>query len=101
MLCIDQVNILIHTAEVKTPPWQPRIIKKIQKKYEVEDMHELYGKDSKAIGSCRRKRQKCHVGITRNPKTPEKADTSGRDSTLPGSQLKEKLNLLLADSESP
>ncbi|KAH1213639.1 Lysine-specific demethylase JMJ25 [Glycine max] len=88
----DAVNILIHTAEVKTPPWQPRIIKKIQKKYEVEDMHELYGKDSKAIGSCRRKRQKCHVGITRNPKTPEKADTSGRDSTLPGSQLKEKLN---------
>ncbi|RDX97710.1 Lysine-specific demethylase JMJ25, partial [Mucuna pruriens] len=84
----DAVNILTHTAEVKTPPWQPGIIKKLQKKYEAEDMREL-----KTIDSCGEKWQKCHVGITRNPKIPEKEVTSGRDSTLLGSQGKEeKLN---------
>lgn len=89
MLCIDQVNILTHTAEVNTPTWQPRIIKKLQKKYEAEDMHELYGKD-KAIGSHGRKRRKRCVGITRKPKIHEKEVTSGRDSTLLGSQGKEE-----------
>nr|KYP72371.1 Lysine-specific demethylase 3B [Cajanus cajan] len=47
----DAVNILTHTAEVKMQPWQPRIIKKLQKKYEAEDMRELYGKYNRAIGS--------------------------------------------------
>ncbi|KAK7384925.1 hypothetical protein VNO78_30628 [Psophocarpus tetragonolobus] len=89
----DAVNILTHTAEVKAPQWQPRIIKELQKKFEAEDMLELYGKDSKAIGSCGRKHQKCHVGITRNAKIPEKEDTFERDSTLLVNQEKEeKLN---------
>lgn len=81
----DQVNILTHTVEVKMPPWQPRIIKKLQKKYEAQDMHELYGQDNKAVGSRRRKRRKRRIGITTDPKIAEK-----EDSTLLGSQGKEE-----------
>ncbi|CAJ1972237.1 unnamed protein product [Sphenostylis stenocarpa] len=82
----DVVNILTHTAEVKTPPWQTKIIKRLQKKYEADDMQELYGKDSKAIGSRGRKHH--HIGSTRHPKSSEKRDTFGRDSTLLGSRGK-------------
>ncbi|CAL0308626.1 unnamed protein product [Lupinus luteus] len=54
----DAVNILTHSAEVKTPPWQHRIKNKLQKKYEAEDMCELYDRDNKAVGSSRRKQRK-------------------------------------------
>jgi hypothetical protein len=90
MVCFDQVNILTHTADVKTPTWQSRIIKKL-KKYEVEDMRELYGQDIKAAGSRGRKRRKCPIGNAVDPKIPEKEeDIRGRDSTLLGSQGKEE-----------
>jgi lysine-specific demethylase 3 len=90
-LSIDQVNILTHTADVKTPTWQSRIIKKLKKKYEVEDMRELYGQDIKAAGSRGRKRRKCRIGNAVDPKIPEKEeDIRGRDSTLHGSQEKEE-----------
>jgi lysine-specific demethylase 3 len=91
MVCFDQVNILTHTADVKTPTWQSRIIKKLKKKYEVEDMRELYGQDIKAAGSRGRKRRKCRIGNAVDPKIPEKEeDIRGRDSTLLGSQGKEE-----------
>lgn len=66
------------------PPWQPRIIKKLQKKYEAEDMRVLYGMDNKEVDSRGSKRRKRRVG-----KIPEKEDTSGRDSSLLESQGKE------------
>lgn len=90
MLCIDQVNILTHTAEVKPPPWQSRIIKKLQKKYEVEDMRELYSHDKTAVGLPRKRGRKRRVGFSVDPKSSEKEDTNGRDSTLQGSQGKEE-----------
>lgn len=85
----DAVNILTHTADVKTPAWQSKIIKKLKKKYEVEDMRELYGLDSKAAGSRGRKRKKRRVGVTVDLKISEKEDINGRDSTLLESQEKE------------
>lgn len=90
MLCIDQVNILTHTADVKTPAWQSKIIKKLKKKYEVEDMRELYGLDSKAAGSRGRKCKKRRVGVTVDLKISEKDDINGSDSTLLESQEKEE-----------
>lgn len=106
----DAVNILTHTAEVKTQPWQPRIIKKLQKKYEAEDMRELYGKYNRAIGSRGRKRKK-FCSITRNHKIPETEDATGRHSSLLGSQGKEeeqneqqsgplKMGLSISDKEA-
>ncbi|KAL2318139.1 hypothetical protein Fmac_032015 [Flemingia macrophylla] len=81
------VNILTHAAEVKMQPWQTRIIKKLQKEYEAEDMRELYGS---AIGSHGRKRQMCRIGVTRNLKIPETKDATGRHSSLLVSQRKEE-----------
>ncbi|CAI8605730.1 unnamed protein product [Vicia faba] len=86
----DAVNILTHTAEVKPPPWQSRIIKKLRKKYEDEDMRELYSQDKKEVGLPRKRGRKRRVGFSVDPKTSEKEDTSGRDSTLQGSQGKEE-----------
>ncbi|KAI5394103.1 uncharacterized protein LOC127098508 [Lathyrus oleraceus] len=86
----DAVNILTHTAEVKPPPWQSRIIKKLQKKYEVEDMRELYSHDKTAVGLPRKRGRKRRVGFSVDPKISEKEDTNGRDSTLQGSQGKEE-----------
>ncbi|KAH9779972.1 JmjC domain-containing protein [Citrus sinensis] len=37
----DAVNVLTHTAEVKIPPWQQKIIKNLQKKYVAEDLDKL------------------------------------------------------------
>ncbi|XP_019427149.1 PREDICTED: lysine-specific demethylase JMJ25-like isoform X1 [Lupinus angustifolius] len=86
----DAVNILTHTAEVKTPPWQHRIKKKLQKKYEADDMCELYGKDNKAIGSSRIKQRMPRLDIGMDPKILEKEKTISRDSTLLGSQTTEE-----------
>ncbi|KAE9616313.1 putative transcription factor C2H2 family [Lupinus albus] len=86
----DAVNILTHTAEVKTPPWQHRIKKKLQEKYEDEDMCELYGRDNKAVGSSRRKQRKPHLDIGMDPKVLEKEKTISRESTLLGSQTTEE-----------
>ncbi|CAJ2674769.1 unnamed protein product [Trifolium pratense] len=86
----DAVNILTHTADVNVPTWQSRIIKKLKKKYEAEDMRELYGQDIKAAGSRGRKRKNCRVDNAVDPKIPEKEDIRGRDSTLLGSQGKEE-----------
>ncbi|CAK8570171.1 unnamed protein product [Lathyrus sativus] len=86
----DAVNILTHTAEVKTPPWQSRIIKKLRKKYEVEDMRELYSQDKMEVGLPRKRGRKRRVGFSVDTKISEKEDTSGRDSTLQGSQGKEE-----------
>ncbi|KAK7320843.1 hypothetical protein VNO77_30692 [Canavalia gladiata] len=72
------------------PPWQPRIIKKLQKEYEVQDMHELYGKDTKAISSDGRRCREHSIGITRNHIILNK-DTIGREATLVGSQGKEAI----------
>ncbi|XVF12678.1 hypothetical protein REPUB_Repub08aG0139800 [Reevesia pubescens] len=35
----DAVNVLTHTTEVKTLPWQSKIIDKLQKKFETENLH--------------------------------------------------------------
>ncbi|KAH7543842.1 hypothetical protein JRO89_XS15G0029000 [Xanthoceras sorbifolium] len=39
----DAVNVLTHSAEVKISPLQQKIIKRLQKKYDKEDLHDLYG----------------------------------------------------------
>lgn len=77
---------------MKTPPWQHRIKKKLQKKYEAEDMCELYGRDNKAVVSRRRRQRKPPLDISMDPKILEEEKTM-RDSTLLGSQgNEEKLN---------
>ncbi|XVE58366.1 hypothetical protein DITRI_Ditri04bG0164200 [Diplodiscus trichospermus] len=35
----DAVNVLTHTTDVKIPPWQSKIIDKLQKKYEAGNLH--------------------------------------------------------------
>ncbi|XP_052186260.1 uncharacterized protein LOC127797420 isoform X2 [Diospyros lotus] len=40
----DAVNVLTHTTEVKIPPWQHKIIKKLQNEYEAEDLPLLHGR---------------------------------------------------------
>lgn len=90
MIWINQVNILTHSAEVKPPPWQSRIIKKLRKKYEDEDMRELYSKDKKEVGLPRKRGRKRRIGFSVDSKISEKEDTSGRDSNLQGSQGKEE-----------
>ncbi|CBI23011.3 unnamed protein product, partial [Vitis vinifera] len=39
----DAVNVLTHTAKVNITPLQSKIMNKLQKKYEAEDLLELYG----------------------------------------------------------
>ncbi|XP_044500424.1 uncharacterized protein LOC123221611 isoform X3 [Mangifera indica] len=64
--CFDwcEVNILTHTAEVKIPQWQHKIIKRLQKKYNDEDLQKLYGMVKKASGKVGRKRRKKHKSNT-------------------------------------
>ncbi|KAF8413345.1 hypothetical protein HHK36_001324 [Tetracentron sinense] len=50
----DAVNVLTHTTEVKIAPWQRKSIKAMQKKHEAEDLSELYGEISEALGGSRR-----------------------------------------------
>ncbi|KAK7293879.1 hypothetical protein RJT34_16756 [Clitoria ternatea] len=78
----DAVNILTHTAEVKMPPWQPRIIKKLQEKFAAEDMHELYVSDNKAIGSHGIKHRKGCAGIT-IPKLSGKEEKLNEQQSTP------------------
>ncbi|GAB4844607.1 hypothetical protein Ancab_038007 [Ancistrocladus abbreviatus] len=39
----DAVNVLTHTTKVKIAPWQNDTLKKLQKKYEAQDLLELFG----------------------------------------------------------
>lgn len=53
-----QVNVLTHAAKVKIPPWQQKIIKKMQKKNEDEDLHILHGGAGDALCAPKRKPSK-------------------------------------------
>ncbi|KAK7250636.1 hypothetical protein RIF29_33182 [Crotalaria pallida] len=88
----DAVNILTHTAEVETPPWQHKIKKKLQKKFAAEDMRELYGRDDKAVGSSRSKQGETCLDIRTDLKILEKEKTIGRDSLLGTEGKEEKLS---------
>ncbi|KAA8540045.1 hypothetical protein F0562_026737 [Nyssa sinensis] len=61
----DAVNVLTHTTKVNIASWQCKVIDKLQKEYEAEDMHELYGWTCEASGTCKRK----------PPKQPHKVDS--------------------------
>lgn len=49
---MDQVNILMHTAEVKRPERQRKAINKLREKHEAEDMCTLYGRKNEGLDSC-------------------------------------------------
>ncbi|XP_052186263.1 lysine-specific demethylase JMJ27-like [Diospyros lotus] len=60
----DAVNVLTHTTEVKIDPWQQKIIKELQKEYEVEDSPQLHGRTDKIFDTLERMlcRQSPEVG---------------------------------------
>ncbi|KAK6262496.1 hypothetical protein QUC31_008312 [Theobroma cacao] len=72
----DAVNVLTHATDVKIPPWQTKIIDKLQKKYEAENMHPRCcgqtRKVSQILGRKRRKRP--HKGGSKNPEYSAKLD---------------------------
>ncbi|KAJ4850805.1 hypothetical protein Tsubulata_009800 [Turnera subulata] len=37
----DAVNVLAHVAEVRTSPWQKKLVEKLKKQYEAEDFHDI------------------------------------------------------------
>ncbi|XP_022738727.1 uncharacterized protein LOC111291322 [Durio zibethinus] len=74
----DAVNVLTHTTDVKIPPWQNKIIDKLQKKYEAENLHPYCcGQTRKVPRIFRRKRQKRHhKDESKNPEYSAKLDNS-------------------------
>ena len=104
MLCHDQVNILTHTAEVKTTPDQCKKINILHQKYEAEDMIELYGRKNKVLGDKNptllgtlgneeENVKKHRKDFITGPKSPEKEDIVWRDSTILETQEKEEEKL--------
>lgn len=89
--CADeQVNVLTHAAQVKRPPGQSKTINKLQKKYEAEDMCELYGRKNEASGGHGRKPKRRRLDISIGPKSPGKEESIVGDSTVLESQGKEE-----------
>ncbi|XP_031269234.1 uncharacterized protein LOC116127730 isoform X2 [Pistacia vera] len=112
----DAVNILTHTAEVKIPQWQKKIIKKIQKKYNDEDLCKLYGTVKKASGKVGRKRpkkQKSNTNLNeqtgsckcihfqkRDFSSDEKSSPASKESSCSICKNVDGRNLLLQDETS-
>ncbi|KAK9293251.1 hypothetical protein L1049_021242 [Liquidambar formosana] len=76
----DAVNVLTHAAKVKIPPWQRKMIKKLQKKHETEDLQVI---EEGAHGMFERKPPNIHckdktIGLGYS----EKEDTIKSDSFL-------------------
>lgn len=81
----DAVNVLTHTAEVKIPPWQQKIIKNLQKKYDAEDLDKLSSCVPNASGRVGRKPPK------KPPKEKNsKVNTTSSDSSMEHFNLEEK-----------
>ncbi|XAR71630.1 hypothetical protein NMG60_11017997 [Bertholletia excelsa] len=47
----DAVNVLTHTAEVHIAPWQQKVVKNLQSKYEYEDLFEINCAKNKVSGT--------------------------------------------------
>ncbi|XP_037495646.1 uncharacterized protein LOC105641053 [Jatropha curcas] len=79
----DAVNVLTHMNEVKIPNWQSKIIGKLQKQYEDEDLHQICDGIQNAPGKFGRKPWKRHhKDEGTDPELSEKLDTMESDSSL-------------------
>ncbi|KAJ6969661.1 hypothetical protein NC653_034252 [Populus alba x Populus x berolinensis] len=79
----DAVNILTHMTEVKVPRWQRKIIKKIQKQHEAEDMNPVCGGIQKVTSKSGRKPRKRHWKVEKmDPELPKKDENIESDSSL-------------------
>ncbi|XVF50971.1 hypothetical protein PTKIN_Ptkin04bG0146400 [Pterospermum kingtungense] len=72
----DAVNVLTHMTHVKIPPWQSKIIDKLQKKYEAENTHPCHCGQTlnvpRKVGRKRRKRPR--KDESKNPECSAKPD---------------------------
>eukprot|EP00258_Populus_trichocarpa_P026526 XP_024442545.1 uncharacterized protein LOC7475185 [Populus trichocarpa] len=79
----DAVNILTHMTEVKVPRWQSKIIKKIQKQHEAEDMNPVCGGIQKVTRKSGRKPRKRRRKVEKmDPELPKKDENIESDSSL-------------------
>ncbi|XWS48572.1 hypothetical protein CRYUN_Cryun13aG0088300 [Craigia yunnanensis] len=74
----DAVNVLTHTTDVKIPPWQCKIIDKLQKKYEAEKLHPHRCGQTRKLQHIfgRKRRKRPHKNESKNPKYSAKLDNS-------------------------
>lgn len=78
-------------TEVKIPSWQSKIIEKLQKRYEAEDLHQICGGMQKMSGKFQRKsrkRRRKDENIEHEPL--KKLETIESDSSLQRSNVQEK-----------
>ncbi|XP_058183767.1 lysine-specific demethylase JMJ27-like isoform X1 [Rhododendron vialii] len=87
----DAVNVLTHTAEVKIAPWQQKIIKNLQMKYEAERLAELRRRTNDALGTRESMPPKQSQEIENlDFVSAEESKSSQRDSFLPETLNEEK-----------
>ncbi|KAJ6677359.1 JMJC DOMAIN-CONTAINING HISTONE DEMETHYLATION PROTEIN [Salix viminalis] len=79
----DAVNILTHMTEVKVPRWRRKIIKKIQKQHEAEDMNPVCGGIHKVTCKSGRKPRKRRRKVEKmDPELTKKDENIESDSSL-------------------
>lgn len=85
------MNVLTHTAEVKIAPWQQKIIKNLQMKYEAERLAELRRRTNDALGTRESMPPKQSQEVENlDFVSAEETKISQRDSFLPETLNEEK-----------
>lgn len=83
------MNVLTHTAEVKIAPWQQKIIKNLQMKYEAERLAELRRRTNDALGTRE----------SMPPKQSQEIENLGTRESMPPNQSQEVENLDFVSAE--
>ncbi|XP_050235634.1 uncharacterized protein LOC126685737 isoform X2 [Mercurialis annua] len=88
----DAVNVLTHMTEIKIPAWQKKVINKLQKKYDEEDLHQISGDMPKASGTIGRKPiKRTHKDESLDTEFSQKEEIIETDSSLEWLHIHEKI----------